>query len=61
VLVDGTPHVLIETYNPSWQFQYGQVVGGLSDGPHQIKIITSGTHHPNSTGNLIIVDGFSVP
>jgi len=52
---------LIDTYNATRQFQYPQVVAGLSGGPHQIAIITAGTHNPNSTGNLIVVDGFSIP
>ncbi len=55
VLVDGAPALTVSTYNPTWQFQYEQVVSGLLPGSHVIQIRSL------TAGSLVVFDGYSVP
>ncbi|MBI4769830.1 MAG: hypothetical protein HY784_05290, partial [Chloroflexi bacterium] len=61
VYVDGALAATVNLYNASWQFQYPQLIGGLADGPHHVRIRVLGAHDPRSRGNNVIFDGFSVP
>lgn len=61
VLVDGSPVAVVDNYNPTWQFQALETVGGLSNGPHSVQIVALGTHNPNASGSLVFFDGYSVP
>jgi len=60
VYVDGTFVETVELYNPAWQVQYGQVIGGLGPGAHTVEIRAL-TRGAGRGGNLVVFDGFSVP
>ncbi len=60
VIVDGSVD-LVDTYSPSWQFQVPESIAGLSNGTHTVTIRVLGTHNPNSSGNIIFFDGFTIP
>ena len=61
VIVDGSPAALVDTYAASWQFQIPESIIGLPDGSHTVTIRVLGTHNPNSSGNIVFFDGFTVP
>ena len=61
VTVDGEVVAFVDAYSPDWQFQYYQVINGLSPGTHRVEIVTSDTRNGASSGNLVVFDGFSMP
>lgn len=61
VWVDGAPALVVDTYAPTWTFQHEQLISGLPRGSHKIVIQALGTHNPDSSGNLVIFDGYRTP
>ncbi|GAB4150241.1 MAG: hypothetical protein Fur0021_12470 [Candidatus Promineifilaceae bacterium] len=52
VIVDGILTATINLYNPTWQFQVEEVIGGLSPGAHIAQIRVNG-------GGIVVFDGYA--
>ncbi len=61
VIVDGRVVATVDLYHPTREWQYRQVINLPMGGPHSVQIRALGSHSGNSTGNLVVFDGFSVP
>jgi hypothetical protein len=58
--VDGHTVRTVDLYAPTKSFEVVESVGGLSDGPHTIRIVVIGSSRSASKGTLVAVDRFDV-
>ena len=61
IFIDGTEIKTVDMYAPKHSWQHKEVIDGLTPGTHTIKILVVGKHQSKSAGNVVYVDGFSVP
>ena len=59
--MDGVIVATVDLDSSVGDVQYGQLMGELGAGTHTVPIRMLGTHNPNSTGNRVVFDGYSVP
>ena len=61
MIVDGVVVRTVDLYSLTQQWQSKQVVSGLANKQHTVEIKVLATRNAQSTGNTIVVDGFSAP
>jgi len=61
VYVDDRLIATIDLYAPTRTWQHPIPFTRLGPGPHTVRIVVLGEHHPNSRGSGVVFDAFRVP
>lgn len=60
IVIDGVARGKLDQYRPTLEYNLSQTYGGLTDGPHTLKIKNAGAKNPEATDSIIVIDALDV-